>query len=144
MSVLCVAGGSLLSYLAQNVTQSGVLNGNNNVQTRAQQFQRQDLQSGNLTGTQSVFATLRQNAPSGFVKRQFVGRAAAVLHHQQDFQSAGSQSAGANVATGHGGHHHVPRGDGNTSQDSSDRISQLLNQLGTPLQQLRSGASVNA
>jgi outer membrane protein assembly factor BamD (BamD/ComL family) len=168
MSVLGIAGGGLLGYLAQNVTQSAqsgaqtVQNSNNNGQSRVQQFQQefqqlgQDLQSGNLTGAQSVFATLQQNAPPNFANAASQNNPIASAFNQlsqdlqsgnlsaaqqqytaiqQDFQNGASQAATANVTPGHGARHHVPRGDSNTSQGSQDGISQLLNQLGTALQQ---------
>ncbi len=149
MSVLGIAGNSLLNYLTQGLQPSGT----------GQQFQKefqqlgQDLQAGNPSAAQSDFASLEKNnlpqlSASGFStpsnnslspefnqlaedlqSGNFSQAQQAYTSIQQDFQS--------NVAPSQGWHSHARHnhtGTGGDSQSQSGAISQLFNALGSALQ----------
>src|SRR5208282_483114 len=106
MSVLGIASGALLSSFTQN----------QGVQGNKQQLQ-QDLQTGNLSGAQSAFATLQQNAPQNATSSQnnspiaqafsqlaqdlksgnLTGAQQDYATIQQDFQSRASQGNSTGV-----------------------------------------------
>jgi outer membrane protein assembly factor BamD (BamD/ComL family) len=143
MSVLGIAGSSLLNYLTQDVQGQG------SGQQFQQQFQQlgQDLQSGNLSAAQADFTTLQQDNPqlapnNGAQNNSPIAQAFNQLSQdlqsgnisgaqqqyttiQQDFQSAASSQV-------HGGGHH--RHGGGSGQNQTGAISQLFNELGSALQ----------
>ena len=119
-----------------------------NVQSRMQQFEQefqqlgQDLQSGNVSGAQSDFATLQQSAPQASSSSQSASPIAQAFNQlatdleagnttaaqqdystiQQDFQNQGAQM--------HHHHHHHHGGGGS----QSNAIEQMFQQLGRDLQ----------
>jgi outer membrane protein assembly factor BamD (BamD/ComL family) len=121
----------------------------NNLQEIQQTFQQlgKDLQSGNLTGAQSDFATLQKLVPQSIstsssqsnspIAQAFTqlgkdlqsGNLSAAQQDfttiQQDFQNQATQ----NQAPATEGHHHHHGGGGGSSV-----VSQLMDQLGTALQ----------
>jgi outer membrane protein assembly factor BamD (BamD/ComL family) len=143
MSVLGIAGSSLLNYLTQDIQGQG------SGQQFQQQFQQlgQDLQSGNLSAAQADFTTLQQDNPqvasnNGAQNNSPIAQAFNQLSQdlqsgnisgaqqqyttiQQDFQSAAQNQGVA--------HHHHDHGGGG-AQSQTGAISQLFNALGSALQ----------
>jgi hypothetical protein len=140
MSLSGISSSNLFSYESQN----------NQNQGKLQQFQQEfeqlgeDLQSGNLSGAQTDFATLQQMAPQGTSSTSSTSSNPL----QQAFQQLGQDLQSGNVSAAqqdcsniqqdfqniaqraHGHHHH--HGGGNESEMS--QISQAFQQLGQALQ----------
>jgi outer membrane protein assembly factor BamD (BamD/ComL family) len=152
MSVLGIAGSSLISYLTQDIQNQG--NGNQ----FKQEFQQlgQDLQSGNLSAAQADFTTLQQDNPGLAQQLSSTSQNASPIAQafsqlsqdlqsgnisaaqqqyttiQQDFQNNIAQSQGD---SGHGHHHHVPgANNGSNTQSEAGAITQLFSELGSALQ----------
>lgn len=143
MSVLGIASSNLFSYLTQNLSAS---NSANSATTFRQEFQQlgQDLQSGNLSGAQSDFATLQQNTSQTSSALQSSSPVTQVFSKlSQDLQSGNLTAAKSDYSTlqqdlqtqaaqgqsVHGRHHHH-----HASSGGANAISQLFNELGSALQ----------
>jgi outer membrane protein assembly factor BamD (BamD/ComL family) len=141
MSVSGISSSNFSTYSTQD--------SQNQLQQIQQAFQQlgQDLQSGNLSGAQSDFATLQQLAPqlnsvSSAQSNNPIAQAFAQLSKdlqsgnlsaaQQDFttiqQDFQNQAQGNQGQTAQGHHHHHGGGSG------SSTLSQLFEQLGQALQ----------
>lgn len=126
-------------------------------QTTAQsEFQQlaKDLQAGNLSGAQTDFAALQQNAPTSQTSGQTLSQAVSALG--QDLQSGNLTAAQQDFATiqqdiqqaGQGGgqvhhhHHHAQEAQSSSSNSAQQNtITQLFSTLG---QDLQSGNLTNA
>lgn len=132
----------------------------NNFQQVQQAFQQlgQDLQSGNLSGAQSDFATLQKLQPQNnsstssqsdspiaqaFQQLSSDLQSGNLSAAQQDYstiqqafqsQAAQAQTAQSSATQGHHHHHHHGGGSSGASSSGGNQISQLLTQLGSALQ----------
>jgi hypothetical protein len=141
MSVLGIAGSSLVNFPAQD------LQGNGSGQSFQQEFKQlgQDLQSGNVSAAQADITVLQQDRPqltgsNGATAQSPVAQEFQQLSQdlqsgnvtqaqqaytsiQQDFQNQGASD----------GHAHV-RHEHSSGQNQNGAISQLFSQLGSALQ----------